>query len=79
MSTAATTVSPAAGTAVPARKNHPAHPRSEATMQHWKITREAEIERHCHDGALAEDRVGYKRLGSGIEKAIVAYQSRRGG
>ncbi len=42
VSTAATTVSPAAGTAVPARKNHPAHPRSEATMQHWKITREAD-------------------------------------
>lgn len=26
-----------------------------------------------------QDWVGYKRLGSGIEKAIVAYQSRRGG
>jgi phosphatidylserine/phosphatidylglycerophosphate/cardiolipin synthase-like enzyme len=40
---------------------------------------EAEIERHCEDGKLAGGRISYKKMFSGIEKAVVAYQSRRGG
>ena len=40
---------------------------------------EAEIERHCEEGKLAGGRISYKKMFSGIEKAVVAYQSRRGG
>jgi cardiolipin synthase len=40
---------------------------------------EAEIERHCADGWVADQRVRYRRMFSGLEKAIVAYQSRKGG
>jgi cardiolipin synthase len=40
---------------------------------------EAEIERHCEEGWEVDNRVGYRRMYSGIEAAIVAYQSRRGG
>jgi cardiolipin synthase len=40
---------------------------------------EAEIERHCQDGWVVDQKVGYRRMYSGIERAIVAYQSRRGG
>lgn len=40
---------------------------------------EAEIDRHCEEGKLAAGRIAYKKMFSGIEKAVVAYQSRRGG
>ena len=40
---------------------------------------EAEIEIHCQDGWLAGQRVPYRRMYSVTERAIMAYQSRRGG
>jgi len=40
---------------------------------------EAEIERHCEDAQIAEQRLRYRRMYSGVERAIIAYQSRRGG
>jgi cardiolipin synthase len=40
---------------------------------------EAEIERHCEDAKVAEQRLRYRRMYSGFERAIIAYQSRRGG
>lgn len=40
---------------------------------------EAEIEAHCADGAIAASRLRYRRMYSGVERAIIAYQSRRGG
>jgi cardiolipin synthase len=41
---------------------------------------EAEIERHCADGGRVVDaKLTWKRAFSGLEAAIVAYQSRRGG
>lgn len=40
---------------------------------------EAEIEAHCEDGKVAGGRIAYRKMFSGLEKAVVAYQSRRGG
>ena len=42
---------------------------------------EAEIERHCEDGLIADRnrRLSYRKMYSGLEAAIIAYQSRRGG
>jgi cardiolipin synthase len=40
---------------------------------------EAEILRHCEHGRLADSRLSYRRMYSGLERAIMAYQSRRGG
>jgi cardiolipin synthase len=40
---------------------------------------EAEIARHCDDGVVVDQRLGYRKMFSGIERAIVAYQARRGG
>jgi cardiolipin synthase len=40
---------------------------------------EAEIERHEAEGRVAESRLTWRRMYSGLEAAIVAYQSRRGG
>jgi phosphatidylserine/phosphatidylglycerophosphate/cardiolipin synthase-like enzyme len=40
---------------------------------------EAEIERHCADAPVAEQRLRYRKVYSGVERAIIAYQSRRGG
>jgi len=40
---------------------------------------EAEIEEHCADGRIADSRLTYRKLYSGLERAIIAYQSRRGG
>jgi cardiolipin synthase len=40
---------------------------------------EAEIDRHCDDGRVADSRMSYRKLYSGVERAIIAYQSRRGG
>ncbi|MDB4955251.1 MAG: phospholipase D/Transphosphatidylase [Myxococcales bacterium] len=40
---------------------------------------EAEIERHCEHGRLAGSRLSYRRMYSGLERAIMAYQSRKGG
>jgi cardiolipin synthase len=40
---------------------------------------EAEIESHCEGGHLAHQPLRYRKMYSGIERAIMAYQSRRGG
>jgi cardiolipin synthase len=40
---------------------------------------EAEIAQHCEDGRVADQRVPYRRVYSVTERAIIAYQSRRGG
>jgi len=40
---------------------------------------EAEIERHCQDAQLAAQPLRYRKMYSGFERAIIAYQSRRGG
>ncbi len=40
---------------------------------------EAEIDRHCNDGRVADSRLSYRKIHSGLERAIIAYQSRRGG
>jgi cardiolipin synthase len=40
---------------------------------------EAEIERHCEDAQIAQGPLRYRRMYSGFERAIIAYQSRRGG
>jgi cardiolipin synthase A/B len=40
---------------------------------------EAEIESHCADAVVAEQRLRHNRMYSGLERAIIAYQSRRGG
>ncbi|HET9621724.1 MAG TPA: phosphatidylserine/phosphatidylglycerophosphate/cardiolipin synthase family protein [Kofleriaceae bacterium] len=40
---------------------------------------EAEIASHCDDSRVAESRLTYRKMFSGLERAIMAYQSRRGG
>ncbi len=40
---------------------------------------EAEIARHCADAQIAEQRLRYRKMYSGFERAVIAYQSRRGG
>ena len=40
---------------------------------------EAEIESHCQDGREVDARLPYRKMYSGLERAIMAYQSRRGG
>jgi cardiolipin synthase len=40
---------------------------------------EDEIERHCEDAKIADQPLRYRRMYSGFERAIIAYQSRRGG
>ena len=46
----------------------------------FALALEAEIERHCADGGrVVDQKLTWKRAFSGLEAAIVAYQSRRGG
>ncbi len=40
---------------------------------------EAEIARHCESGRIVDARLTYRKMYSGVERAIIAYQSRRGG
>ena len=40
---------------------------------------EAEIARHCEAGRIVDARLTYRKMYSGVERAIIAYQSRRGG
>ncbi len=40
---------------------------------------EVEIASHCDEGFVADSRLTYRKMFSGIERAIIAYQSRRGG
>ena len=43
------------------------------------IIERAQIARHCEDAQIAEQRLRYRKMYSGVERAIIAYQSRRGG
>jgi cardiolipin synthase A/B len=46
----------------------------------FALALEAEIASHCDDGGrIADQRLTWRRMYSGVEAAIVAYQSRRGG
>jgi cardiolipin synthase A/B len=45
----------------------------------FAVALEDEIARHCADGHLVTHRVGYRRMYSSVERAIMAYQARRGG
>jgi cardiolipin synthase A/B len=40
---------------------------------------EDEIRSHCEDSRVAGSRLSYRKMYSGLERAIIAYQSRRGG
>ncbi len=40
---------------------------------------ETEIARHCEDGWVASSRLTYRKMYSGLERFVMAYQSRRGG
>lgn len=40
---------------------------------------EAEIDAHCGEGWVVGQRVRYRRMYRGLERAVMAYQSRRGG
>lgn len=40
---------------------------------------EDEIARHCLEGRIVEQRVGYRRMYTHLERAIMLYQSRKGG
>jgi cardiolipin synthase len=40
---------------------------------------EAEIDAHCDDARTADSRLSYRKMFSGLERAIMSYQSRRGG
>lgn len=40
---------------------------------------EAEIASHCEEGRIADSRLTYRKMFSGMERAVMAYQSRRGG
>jgi phosphatidylserine/phosphatidylglycerophosphate/cardiolipin synthase-like enzyme len=45
----------------------------------FAIALEEEIASHCTDGLIVDSRLRWRRMYSGLERAIVAYQSRRGG
>jgi cardiolipin synthase A/B len=40
---------------------------------------EAEVARHCEEGRIVDERLAYRRFRTQLERAIVAYQSRKGG
>jgi len=40
---------------------------------------EAEIDSHCDNGRIADSRLRYRKVNQGLERAIIAYQARRGG
>ena len=50
-----------------------------ADSEPFALALEAEIERHGEHAPNAEQRLRYRRMYSGVERAIIAYQSRRGG
>jgi cardiolipin synthase len=45
----------------------------------FAVALEQEIDSHCVDGLVVDSRLRWRRMYSGLERAIVAYQSRRGG
>jgi len=50
-----------------------------ADSTQFALALEAEIASHCEDGRIADSRLSYRRVYSVTERAIMAYQSRRGG
>lgn len=50
-----------------------------ADCEPFALALEAEIATHCEDGRTADSRLSYRKMFSGLERAIIAYQSRRGG
>jgi len=50
-----------------------------ADSESFALALEAEISSHCDGGQVADQRLRYRRMFSGVERAIIAYQSRRGG
>ena len=40
---------------------------------------EREIARHAQEGVVVDEKLRYRRLASGLERAVMAYQSRKGG
>jgi cardiolipin synthase len=50
-----------------------------ADSEPFALALEAEIARHCEDSTVADQRLRYRKMYSGLERAIIAYQSRRGG
>jgi cardiolipin synthase len=45
----------------------------------FALALEAEIASHCFGARIADQRLTYRKMYSGLERAIIAYQSRRGG
>jgi len=50
-----------------------------ADSEPFALALEQEIARHCEEGRVADSRLTYRKMFSGMERAIMAYQSRRGG
>jgi cardiolipin synthase A/B len=50
-----------------------------ADSTEFALSLESEIASHCEDGRIADTRLSYRRMYSVTERAIMAYQSRRGG
>lgn len=50
-----------------------------ADSTEFALALEAEIASHCEDGRIADSRLSYRKMYSVTERAIMAYQSRRGG
>lgn len=50
-----------------------------ADSEPFALALEAEIASHADDGARASQPLRYRKMYSGLERAIIAYQSRRGG
>ena len=50
-----------------------------ADSESFALAIEAEIASHCSGARIAEQRLTYRKMYSGLERAIIAYQSRRGG
>jgi phosphatidylserine/phosphatidylglycerophosphate/cardiolipin synthase-like enzyme len=50
-----------------------------ADCEPFALALEAEINMHAVDGFVADSRLSYRKMVSGIERAILAFQSRRGG
>ncbi|HWN70060.1 MAG TPA: phosphatidylserine/phosphatidylglycerophosphate/cardiolipin synthase family protein, partial [Haliangium sp.] len=50
-----------------------------AVSQRFGRALEDAVDQHCAEGEAVQGRIGYRRLHSQIERAIVAYQARRGG
>jgi cardiolipin synthase len=50
-----------------------------ADSESFALSLEAEIASHCMGARIADQRLTYRKMYSGLERAIIAYQSRRGG